>query len=85
MALSKKQFTALLSNRMNCDERLAEQWIEAYSETLFEIFKTGEGVSIDGLGGFYLSQRKDSCAFKFNPSQKLKKLLGWSSTYKGEI
>jgi hypothetical protein len=39
-------------------------------------------VTIDGLGGFYLQRKRSGVAFKFNPSQRLKALLGWSSTYK---
>ncbi len=85
MAASKAQFASLLAKRMNCNVNTASQWIDAYSETLFEIFKNGEGVTIEGLGGFYLSRRSDSTAFKFNPSQKLKKILGWSSSYKKNV
>ena len=36
-------------------------------------------------GGFYVSPRGDTWAFKFNPGQKLRALFGWSSTYKGEL
>jgi nucleoid DNA-binding protein len=85
MPKSKKEFIALLAKKMNTNETSAKEWVDAYSDTLFEIFKTGNGVTIDGLGGFYLQRRGDSCAFKFNPSQKLKALLGWGSTYRGEI
>jgi len=84
MPKSKKEFISLLAKRMNTDEVIAKQWIDGYTETLFEIFKTGEGVSIDGLGGFYLEKRRSGTAFKFNPGQRLKALLGWSSTYKAK-
>jgi len=30
-------------------------------------------------------KRSEDIAFKFNPSQKLKAALGWSSTYTGDI
>lgn len=82
MPISKKEFVTLLAKRMNTDETNAKQWIEAYTETMFDVFKTGEGVTIDGFGGFYLQQRRSGAAFKFNPGQRLKALLGWSSTYK---
>ncbi len=70
---------------MNVTEEEASRWVDAYTETLMDIFKTGEGVSINGLGGFYLAQRRGGTAFKFNPSQRIRQLLGWSSTYKEEI
>ncbi|MCL2327744.1 MAG: HU family DNA-binding protein [Bacteroidetes bacterium] len=82
MPKSKKEFITLLANRMNTNEETAKQWIDAYTDTLIDIFKMGEGVSIDGLGGFYLERKRDSTAFKFNPSQKIRYYLGWSSTYK---
>jgi nucleoid DNA-binding protein len=56
MSKSKKEFITLLAAKMQTDESTAKLWIEAYSETLFDIFKTGEGVTIDGLGGFYLER-----------------------------
>jgi DNA-binding protein HU-beta len=80
--MSKKDFIKALALRMQTDEVTAERWVEAYTETLFEAFEAGQGVTIDGLGGFYVDRRQDSTAFKFNPSQKLRALLGWSSTYK---
>lgn len=82
MPKSKKEFITLLAKRMKTDEETAKLWIDGYSETLFDVFKTGEGVTIDGFGGFYLQQRRSGSAFKFNPGQRLKALLGWSSTYK---
>ena len=85
MAKTKKEFLAVLARRMNTTEEIAEEWIDAYTETLIDIFKTGEGVTINGLGGFYLANKHDDTIFKFNPSQRLRKLFGWSSTHKGDI
>ena len=82
MPKSKKEFVSLLANRMNADEETAKQWVDAYTDTLIEIFKTGEGVTIDGLSGFYLQKRRDYSVFKFNPGQRVKYYLGWGSTYK---
>jgi len=51
-----------------------------------DVFKTGNGVSINGLGGFYVGRSYGgSKVFKFNPSQKIRKLMGWSSTFKGDL
>jgi nucleoid DNA-binding protein len=41
MPISKKEFISSLAKRMNTDETTAKQWIEGYTETLFDIFKTG--------------------------------------------
>ena len=85
MTKTKKEFVAVLAKRMNTTEKVAEEWIDAYTETLIDIFKRGEGVTINGLGGFYLASKYGNTIFKFNPSQRLRKLFGWSSTHKGDI
>ncbi|MES2733718.1 MAG: HU family DNA-binding protein [Bacteroidota bacterium] len=80
--MSKKEFIQALAVRMQTDQATAERWVEAYTDTLFEAFKAGQSITIDSLGSFYLDRRRESTAFKFNPSQKLRALLGWASTYK---
>ena len=82
MPKSKKEFISLLAQKMNADEATAKLWIDGYTDTLIDIFKKGEGVTIDGLGGFYLAKKYGNTIFKFNPSQKLRYHLGWGSTYK---
>ena len=82
-SVSKKEFIQLFSHRMNIDEREASRLIEGMIDTFYDVFTQGRGVTLTGFGSFYLDQRGRSCAFKFNPSQKLRKLLGWSSSYKG--
>ena len=86
MPLTKKEFTVLLARKMGAPEKEATRWVEAYTETLMDVFKTGNGVSINGLGGFYVGRSYGgSKVFKFNPSQKIRKLMGWSSTFKGDL
>ena len=84
-AIPKKEFIQRLALQMNTDEKTAMSWMEGVTETIWDTFKEGRGAPLIGLGSFYLDPRGDSSAFKFNPSQKLRKLLGWSSTYKGEL
>lgn len=83
--LSKQEFVHKLSLKMQCDEKTATDWLDGVTDTLYETFREGHGVTLTGFGGFYLDHRGNSCAFKFNPSQRLRALLGWSSTYKGEL
>ncbi|SLM29794.1 Histone family protein DNA-binding protein [Desulfamplus magnetovallimortis] len=84
-AVSRKDFIIRVADKMGCDEETATLWLDGITGTLYETFKERRGVSLTGFGSFYCDQRRESTAFKFNPSQKLRKLLGWSSTYKGEI
>jgi DNA-binding protein HU-beta len=83
--MQKAEFVHRVATRMHTDDTTAQAWVDAMIETLYETFKAGKGVTLPGLGGFYLERRRDGCAFKFNPGQKLRALFGWSSTYKGKV
>lgn len=83
--IDKEEVVRRLAKRMKTDEKVAETWIDAFTYTLFDAFKEGSGVTLPGFGGFYLERKRDGCAFKFNPAQKLRALFGWSSTYKGKL
>ena len=82
-SVSKKEFIQIFAHRMNINEKEASRWVEGMIDTFYDIFNQGRGVTLTGFGSFFLEKRGSSCAFKFNPSQKLRKLLGWSSSYKG--
>jgi len=84
--IKKKEFAALLANKMKVSDKTAEKWIDAFSDTLFECFKNWRGVAITNLGTFYLRiTSRGGWIFKFLPSQKLRALFGYSSTYKGDL
>ena len=84
--VKKKEFVKLLAQKMKADEKTAEIWVDAFTDTLYECFKQERGVVITNLGTFYLriTSRGDSI-FRFNPSQKLRSLFGWSLTFKGNL
>jgi DNA-binding protein HU-beta len=84
--VKKKEFVNLLANKMKVSDKTAEMWVDAFTDTLFECFKRQRGVVITNLGTFYLriTSRGDSI-FTFLPSQKLRALFGYSSTYKGKL
>jgi hypothetical protein len=82
--LQKKDVVHRLARRMRTDEQAAEIWIDAFTDTLYEAFKEGRSVTLPGFGGFYVRRHREAWAFKFNPSQKLRALLRWSSSYKGD-
>ncbi len=83
--ISKKEFVRRVAVHMKADDKTAEEWINGITDTLYEVFKEGHGVSLQGFGGFYLDQRRNGCAFKFNPGQRLKALFGWASSYRGQL
>jgi DNA-binding protein HU-beta len=83
--MEKKTLMSLVARRTGADEALVEQVVEATFETVFEALKRGESVSLRDFGTFYVRPEPGSWVFKFNPSQRLRKLFGWASTYKGEV
>ena len=83
--IQKQEVVKRLASRLSVDEKAAEEYLDAVTETLYEAFKSGQGVTLPNFGSFYLDVRRSGCVFKFNPSQKLRALFGWSSTYKGPL
>ncbi len=83
--INKDEFVRQVAERMKVKEKTAQAWVDAVLDTMYDTFRRGKGITLPGFGGFYLDRRRDNCAFKFNPGQKLRALLGWSSTYKGPL
>ena len=79
----KKELIRALAQRMASDEQTAARWLESMTEIMYEEFSEGNGVTLTNFGSFYVKPTSSTWVFKFNPSQKLRMLLGWSSTYKG--
>ena len=65
--------------------KTVEKIVDATLKEIYEALKQGERVSLKNFGTFYVRPERESWVFKFNPSQRLRKLFGWSSTYKGEL
>ena len=81
--IHKKELVRRLAIRMKTDEAVSTMWLDAVLDTLYESFRSGESVTLSGFGNFYVRPERERWVFKFNPSQKLRSLFGWSSTYKG--
>ncbi|MGI8564937.1 MAG: HU family DNA-binding protein [Pyrinomonadaceae bacterium] len=81
--VQKKEIVSRLAVRMKTDETTAALWVDAMVDTLYESFQRGQSVTLSGFGNFYVRPERERWVFKFNPSQKLRAILGWSSTYKG--
>ena len=81
--IQKDELAQRLAERMHTDRATATVWIDAVVETLYESFQAGESVTLKGFGSFYVRPERSSWVFKFSPAQRLRALLGWSSSYKG--
>jgi DNA-binding protein HU-beta len=83
--IDKKEFAQRLAERMQVNEATAAAWLDGVIEEMYQTFRSGSGLTLPGFGGFYLDQRREGWAFKFNPGQKLRALFGWSSSYRGPL
>jgi DNA-binding protein HU-beta len=81
--IEKKEFVRRVAERMGTDEVVAAAWVDGMLDEMCATFESRHGLTLPGFGGFYLERRGDRFAFKFNPSQRLRALFGWSSTYRG--
>ncbi|MEL6719709.1 MAG: HU family DNA-binding protein [Bacteroidota bacterium] len=84
-SIKHKEFVKLYAERMNCGEANAEKYLDGFVDTIYALMKQKSSITIQNFGKFYVSQRRESTAFRFNPSQKMKVILGWSSSYKGKV
>jgi len=83
--INKQALTELVARRVGKNPELVAEIVDATLEGIYEVLKRGECVSLRNFGTFYVRPERDSWVFKFNPFQRLRKLFGWSSTYKGEL
>jgi len=83
--IQKAELVRRIATKMKTEGETAETWLDGLVDTMYEVFKSGTGISLPGFGGFYVDRRRESTVFKFNPGQRLRALFGWSSTYKGRL
>lgn len=83
--MTKKDLVRRVAERTGQTVDETDMLVDAVLDEIYEALKRGESVSLQNFGTFYVQPKRDSWVFKFNPSQKLKALFGWSSTYKGDL
>jgi DNA-binding protein HU-beta len=83
--MDKKELVRRVAKRMVTGTGTVEEIVDATLEEVYEALKQGECVSLRNFGTFYVRPERESWVFRFNPSQRLRKLFGWSSTYKGKV
>ena len=83
--IEKTELVGLVSQRVHRNVGVVGKIIDTFLDEIYEAVKRGESVSLRDFGSFYVRPERTSWVFKFNPSQRLRKLLGWSSTYRGQL
>ena len=83
MSIDKKELALRVSQRLSQKTSAVEEVIDATLEEIYESLKQGDSVTLRNFGTFYVETKPGTWVFKFNASQRLRKLFNWSSTYKG--
>lgn len=85
--MKEKELIQKLAQRLGKSEAEVSLIADAWVEEIVASLKREESVSIRNFGTFYIraSRGGGTSVFKFNPSQRLRSLFGWSSTYKGDL
>jgi DNA-binding protein HU-beta len=84
MSTSKAEIIQRAAEKSSLNPQLVETVLDAVLEEIYSSLKQNESVSLKNFGTFYIRAGREGSVFKFNPSQRLRKLFGWASTYKGE-
>jgi DNA-binding protein HU-beta len=80
--MDKKELVRRVSQRVEQETGIVETVIDAMMEEIYESLQQGDSVSLRNFGTFYVRVEPKNWVFKFNPSQRLRKLFGWASTSK---
>ena len=83
--VDKPELVQRVAQRAQRDVAEVGEVVEIFLDEVYQAVKRGESVSLRDFGSFYVRPERESWVFKFNPSQRLRKVFGWSSSYRGEI
>lgn len=79
--MDKSALAVRVADRLGEEAAQVERILDAALEEIYASMK----VALRSFGTFYVDRRTSDTVFKFNPSQKWRKLFGWSSSYRGEL
>jgi DNA-binding protein HU-beta len=82
MSIDKKELISRVSKRVGKGTGTVQESLDASLDEIYESLKQGNSVSLKNFGTFYVKVVSEKWIFKFNPSQRLRALFGWSSTQK---
>jgi DNA-binding protein HU-beta len=84
--MNEKELIQNIAKETGIETKTVESVFNVTIEQIVQSLKNCEGVTIRSFGRFYIDQGHDKTKiFKFSPSQRLRKIFGWSSTHKGDV
>jgi DNA-binding protein HU-beta len=81
--VEKQDLVRAVSARLAGEGASVDTIVDAFLEEIYQALKRGESVTLRDFDSFYVRPEQGSWVFHFNPSQRLRKLFGCSSTYRG--
>ncbi len=82
--MEKADLVRVVAQRLQQDPPIVAELLDACLDEIIGALGRGESVTLRDFGSFYVRPEASAWVFKFNPSQRLRKLFGWASTYRGE-
>ena len=83
--MNKAEWIKAVAAKTGLPHKDVEATLETGLEEIYQAMNRREKVTLVNFGAFYIDERRTGVAFKFSPSQKWRAMLGWSSSYKGEL
>lgn len=83
--VEKPELVRLVAERTGQHTDTVAETVDAFLDEVYEALKRGQSVSLRGFGSFYVRPERENWVFRFNPSQRLRALFGWSSTHRGPL
>ena len=84
--MKDKELIQKIATRLGKSEEEVGLVVNAWIEEIVASLRRVESVTIRNFGTFDIREGSGRTrVFKFSPSQRLRKLFGWSSTYKGDV
>lgn len=84
MSVNKPELIQRVSTQTRIDPDTVSHVMDGVLDQIYQSLKQSESVSLRDFGTFYIRPGHSQSVFKFNSSQRLRKLFGWSSTYKDD-
>lgn len=84
--MNEKELIPNIAKATGVEIEIVESVFNATIEQIVRSLKQCESVTVRNFGRFYIRPgHSNTMVFKFGPSQRLRKIFGWSSTYKGKV
>ena len=77
-----KEIISKVAGKVDVDPSIVEKVSQAIFDEITDALEKCHPVNIKNFGTFFIRSTSPTRTFKFSPSQKLRSILGWSSTHR---